>query len=148
MTSYLKRQYKLHHCERQAQASHHRRGCNNGKMSTPLSILQSCLNEPIHTPRHFKLNVRKADYKILQSQKARHYKLLYSQKADITKFCGLKKQTLQTFVVPKSGYHKILQSQTVDTTNFSNGWPRQMYVNKISKICIFAGFWPVLLSYG
>ena len=35
-----------------------------------------------------------------------------------------------------------------DTTNFSNGWPRQIYVNKISKMRTFGGFWPVLLSYG
>ena len=123
-----------------------------------VSILQTCLHEPIHTQRHFKVNVRKADYKIkgldttnfctpkkqtLQNSiasKSRHYKLLQSQKADITKFCSLKKRTLQTFVVQKSRYHKILQSQTVDTTNFSNGWPRQIYVNKMSKMHTFGGF--------
>ena len=36
-----------------------------------------------------------------------HYKLLQSQKVDITNSSNLKKWTLQTFVVPKSGHHQL-----------------------------------------
>ena len=84
-----------------------------------------------HTqPGHYKVHVRKADYKIcsLKKQtlqtfvvsKSGQYKLFQSQKADTTNFCSLKKRTLQTFVVWKGAHYKLLQSQKAHTTNFSN----------------------------
>ena len=94
------------------------------------SMLQSCHPESLHSQGHSKLNVRKADYKVLYSQKAdtttfvvsksRHYKLLQSQEADTTNFCSLKKLALQT----------LLQSQKADTTNFCSlkKWALQTFL--------------------
>ena len=56
-------------------------------------------HEHIQSQGHYKLNVRKADYK-----------LLYYEKAD----------TLQTVVVSESGHYKILYSQKADTRKYCN----------------------------
>ena len=74
---------------------------------------------------HYKQHLRKADYKLLQSQditnfcslKKQTLQILVVLEADTTNSCSFKKKTLQIFVVKKSGHYKLLQSKTVDTTN-------------------------------
>ena len=64
MAYYLKRRHKLHQCERPTWAWHHNKCFKNGNKS-------SHLDPPIMSPwnipcqGHYKLNVRKADYKVL-----------------------------------------------------------------------------------
>ena len=66
-------------------------------------------HEHIQSQGHYKPNVRKADtLQTVVVSKSRDYKVLSSQKVDTTKFCSLKKQTLQSIVMKKS-----------DTTEFS-----------------------------
>ena len=64
------------------------------------SMLQSCPPESLHSQGHSKLNVRKADYKVLYSQKADPTIFVVSKSGHYN-FCSLKKQTLQIVVVSR-----------------------------------------------
>ena len=82
------RRHKHHQCERLSWAWHHNKYFKNGNKSSHLDPPTMSPWRYIPCQGHSKVNVRKVDYKVL-----------WSQRGNITNFCSLKKQTLQTFVM-------------------------------------------------